>query len=575
MRLIKIGLVHSPDKKIAESQNFGLKFSPVWAYVLASYIEENGAKATLFDLNSMELRDIEECDAFFFSGLNQDISSIKTASAYCRDKFPQAKHFIGGPIAWSFDKAGELEILDDFDFICIGDGEILTEIIIKFLDRKVPASLEKVIRIKERFDLQKSLPMSKRLISETVQNYYGAVIEVSRGCPFLCEFCDIRVMPDNNKNHSKSIDTIISELNYYRVIGVTNFQLACDNFIGDLVFAKELVRAIIANNNLYGWKPSFYTWLTVNFCNYDDLLKDMRIAGFDIIFIGIESFNNNTLLETAKLQNTKVDLVEALKVIQSYGYIVAAGLIFGFDGDDMSSGDTTLDGMLNSALLSGEPSLLSALPGTPLYRRMMLSGRLRDLKSELSLSRHKYRTNIKYLLKSDDLINLYINFFKKVIDATYHYNRLKEFYSLIKKSNNFIAQKNSSSFRLSLLLKDIFRSPRQALFYLKRIFPLIFTYRIYYVLKGFYLTLSMNLGLKYFVFWIYVWANTIDKYGDITPEDFDIESVDENFNYNNLLPLGYRELADEDIPVNKINAQFNSTKKALEKIILIHRTGST
>ena len=47
------------------------------------------------------------------------------------------------------------------------------------------------------------------------------------------------------------------------------------------------------------------------------LMRDMRVAGFDNLFIGVESFENNTLLETAKLQNSKVKIEDELKKIQS------------------------------------------------------------------------------------------------------------------------------------------------------------------------------------------------------------------------------------------------------------------
>ena len=106
----------------------------------------------------------------------------------------------------------------------------------------------------------------------------------------------------------------------------------------------------------------------------------MRKCGFDMLFIGIESFSKNSLLETAKVQNTATDMVSVVREIQSYGFIVVAGLIFGFDSDTDASFQVTLDGLRDSALLSGDPSLLTALPGTPLYRRMKLSGRLRDVR---------------------------------------------------------------------------------------------------------------------------------------------------------------------------------------------------
>ena len=89
----------------------------------------------------------------------------------------------------------------------------------------------------------------------------------------------------------------------------------------------------------------------------------MRRAGFDMLFIGVESFSRNSLLETAKVQNLAPDMVRVVRKIQSYGFIVVAGLIFGFDSDDETCFETMLQGLKDSALLSGDPSLLTALPG--------------------------------------------------------------------------------------------------------------------------------------------------------------------------------------------------------------------
>jgi hypothetical protein len=41
--------------------------------------------------------------------------------------------------------------------------------------------------------------MYRSLMDATIGRYYGAVLEVARGCPFLCEFCDIRILPDTGR----------------------------------------------------------------------------------------------------------------------------------------------------------------------------------------------------------------------------------------------------------------------------------------------------------------------------------------------------------------------------------------
>ena len=567
---MKIGLVHAPNKDFTENQNYGLLFAPVWAYVLSTYISKNqNFESQLYDLNMIEKGDITSCDYYFYSGINQDLESLLGVQSYLSSKYPASISFLGGPIAWSFEKASELEKLNSFDHICIGDGELLVPKIMNALEGG--QELPKIILTEERFELAQSLPMDANLINKTAKYYYGGVIEVSRGCPFLCEFCDIRVLPDNNRNHCRNIDSIIQELDTYRKNGITNIQLACDNFIGDLDWAKHLVKRILEFNKAHNWNPSFYTWLTINIGNYDDLMKDMRLAGFDNLFIGVESFDNNSLLETSKLQNTKFTLVSTIRNIQSFGFIVVAGLIFGFDSDSEKSFDSTLDGITDSGLLSGDASLLTALPGTPLYRRMRLSDRLREFKHDSLLGGHKYVTNIKYLMSTDTIIDGYITFSKKFMDGDYQYRRLINFYKIIKISDNFMNVNRGGYTDPLVFLKKASTNPTLLFFHLRRMIPIIFSARVYYLFKALLFVIknkfTHKIGIQYFIFWLFIWVNAISKYGKITANDFDLDSVPNNYDIRKILPDNYREEADEKIPANKINAQFKATSTQLKKII--------
>lgn len=568
-----IGLVHSSNRSFSENQNYGLKFAPVWAFTLSTYIKNEGFDSVLFDLNVFDRDIITEVDAYFLSGINQDLDEILSVANYIKSTYPNKLIFLGGPIAWSFDQANQIDSLSLIDHICIGDGEIIVSEILSSL--KLSKDMPKIIRSEERFNLGLSRPMDEQLIKESYKNYYGAVIEVSRGCPFLCEFCDIRVLPDNNRNHSRNIETVISELDTYRRLGIRNIQLACDNFIGDLPWADKMVDAIISYNKKYQFTPSFYTWLTINIAGYDDLMKRMRIAGFDNLFIGVESFENNTLLETAKLQNTKFDITTCLKNIQSFGFVVVAGLIFGFDSDTEESFQSTLDGITDSGLLSGDASLLTALPGTPLYRRMNLSNRLRDFKHDSLLGGYKYVTNIKYLLNKDRIINLYISFSKKFLDGDFQYKRIHNFYNIITSSNNLINITRPGYTDINSFLKLTIKSPKLLYFHIARVFPLFHPFRFYFLSKAIllatYMRFKYKIGFQYFIFWIFIWVNALNKYGKIRPEDFNIESVPTNFDINDLIPTGYLELATEKIPQNKINAQAKSTIRQLERVINIRK----
>ena len=566
-----IVFVHAPNPVYAATQTYGAAFVPLWAQTLGSYIPTDGNyRLVLYDNRFNKPSKISEADVFFFSGINQDLDILLNLLKTFRETFPKATYFIGGPICMSFDLSGKLSQLYKFDHICVGDGEVIIDTIIENFNAEGNV-LPKIIRAPARFDLTQAKVIDSRLVEPTIKRYYGGVVEISRGCPFLCEFCDIRTLPDNNRMHNKSIDVIIDELDYLCRQGVTRFLLACDNFIGNLQYAEEVLDRIIEWRKRTGFMPTFYTWLTINLYKSNRLMRKMRLSGFDLLFIGIESFDSNSLLETGKVQNTATDLVKAVQQIQSFGFIVVAGLILGFDSDNADSFQKTLDGMEAAALLSGDPSLLVALPGTPLYRRMKLSGRLRNTKD--SLGGVKYHSNIRFLMPRKTIIEVFKTFVTKFNEGNYQYNRLKAYFNLLERKGNLIPLVNGGGFGNIMaygkaLLTDLYALKLMSIRFGR---TLLRPKMLWYVLKGFNLFLSKRGKIpgafEYFQFWFFAWSNSVLKYTAIRDEDFDVESVDPDFSIENILPANYEELADEPIPKNKIHAQARLTKKQLQKLI--------
>lgn len=566
-RPLRVVFVHAPDPNYADTQNYGAQFMPLWAYTLAAHIPDDGRYAlTLIDTRLGPVAEIAAGDVFLFSGINQDLGMILKTQAELKRRHPSAKFLIGGPICWSFDQAGDLGKLAGFDCIHIGDGE---DAIAGILDRLASgAPIDRLIRRKDRFEIGHAKPLHRPLLDATIGRYYGAVLEVSRGCPFLCEFCDIRVLPDNNRPHNMSADLIVDEIDHLCGLGVSQFLLACDNFIGEPRWAEEVVDKLLAWQARTGHRPSLYTWLTINLHKHPDLMRKMRRAGFDMLFIGIESFNVNSLLETAKLQNSAASLTQAIQDIQAFGFVVVAGLIFGFDSDRDDAFEITLNGLRESGLLSGDPSLLTALPGTPLYRRMKLSGRLRDVR--YGLGGYKYQTNIRYLLPRESMIEGYRRFVAQFVDGAYQYDRLKRYFDNLARGD-FIPIEGGGYGNLGLLARMVFRNSaamRQWATRLRR-----FAARpsnLYYAAKGLGLVLARRRyrgGLSYFKFWLFAWTNAVLKYQNLTERDFDIEGVEAGFDIRRILPASYAETADEQIPAGKIDAQLRATMRQLEAVI--------
>src|SRR6185369_7628404 len=119
-----ITFIHSPDAFLAETQQYGAMFMPVWAYTLAAYVEEpERYDLRLFDMRFDAVDDLPPADLFVFSGVNQDYETIIATHSRLSARYPEATFIIGGPITWSLNQAGEIGKLLMFDHVFIGDGE--------------------------------------------------------------------------------------------------------------------------------------------------------------------------------------------------------------------------------------------------------------------------------------------------------------------------------------------------------------------------------------------------------------------------------------------------------------------
>jgi radical SAM superfamily enzyme YgiQ (UPF0313 family) len=121
---------------------------------------------------------------------------------------------------------------------------------------------------------------------------------------------------------------------------------------------------------------SFTTEASVNLADDDELLEQMRTAGFRQVFIGIETPVVESLKEAQKGQNTRRDLIDSVRHVQSYGMEVLGGFIVGFDNDPDDIFERQMDFIRESAIPVAMVGLLAAIPDTQLWRRLEREGRL-------------------------------------------------------------------------------------------------------------------------------------------------------------------------------------------------------
>jgi radical SAM superfamily enzyme YgiQ (UPF0313 family) len=208
-----------------------------------------------------------------------------------------------------------------------------------------------------------------------IDRYHALTIQFARGCPFNCEFCDIITMY-GRKPRMKSVEQVMAEIRECHRLGSHQIFVVDDNFIGNKKIAKELLRAIARFGHETGYQVDFNTEVSIDVALDDELLGLLREANFTTLFIGIESPRVESLKETRKHQNLREDLVKSVRKVQSYGIQVQAGMIVGFDHDDLSIFEEQLQFVEEARIPVSMTGMLQAVPRTPLHARMKQEGRL-------------------------------------------------------------------------------------------------------------------------------------------------------------------------------------------------------
>ena len=200
-----------------------------------------------------------------------------------------------------------------------------------FLEDLKNGHLKKIYRASGFCDLHHTPIPSWDLIR--MKKYASMSIQFSRGCPFNCEFCNVTAL-FGHRPRIKTPQQVIAELDsIYDAGWRSNIFFVDDNFIGNKQYLKaQLLPALIE------WRKNkkgcvFFTEASINLADDPELLDMMVKAGFDSVFIGIESPDDACLTECHKTQNKNRNLLQNVKIIHQAGLQVMGGFIVGFDSD--------------------------------------------------------------------------------------------------------------------------------------------------------------------------------------------------------------------------------------------------
>lgn len=201
-----------------------------------------------------------------------------------------------------------------------------------------------------------------------------ALVQVTQGCNFRCNFCVIPALYDK-QFLVPQVDAALAEI---AALPDDNLFLVDDNLIGNLPFAKRLFEGMI------GMGKRWICQCTLNVALDPEMLDLMRRAGCRMLNMGLESLTPGDLKDTQnKKQNSVLGYTEAIRRIHDAGILVSGGFIFGFDHDDKTVFDRALHFMHSSRIDFVACHVLTPYPGTADYTRFKAEGRI--LTDDLSL----------------------------------------------------------------------------------------------------------------------------------------------------------------------------------------------
>jgi radical SAM superfamily enzyme YgiQ (UPF0313 family) len=338
---------------------------PLGLLTVASMLPPEWRKR-LVDLNVRKLTaaDLAWAEMAFVSAMAVQRKSAQAVIDRC--KAAGVRVVAGGPLFIT-----EHEQFPAVDHFVLNEAELTLP---PFLADLARGCAQKVYACDEFADLQRTPAPAWQLVDR--RSYATMAIQFSRGCPYNCDFCNVTVLL-GHRPRLKSADQIVAELDaLYKLGWRETVFFVDDNLIGNKRALKEsLLPALIRWRKGKTGMP-FNTETSINLADDEQLMRLMSDAGFDTVFIGIETPSEESLAECGKKHNRNRDLVEDVKRIQRHGMQVQGGFIIGFDSDTPSIFQRQIEFIQKSGIVTAMVGLLQAPLGTRLYQRLAREGRL-------------------------------------------------------------------------------------------------------------------------------------------------------------------------------------------------------
>ena len=425
----------------------------------------------LVDLNieSLNIEAIKWADLVCTGGMLSQQKGILSLIdlAHSFDK----KVVIGGP-----EPTSQPDIYLHADYLVLGEGEVTIPDFLNDLslgkEKGVyhPSGMAKMDEaVIPRFDLIK------------FNAYLFMGLQVSRGCPYRCEFCNV-IELFGRKPRAKMTDQVLAELDTLYNLGYRgHIFFVDDNFLSSKKIKDLLVQiALWSASRKY---PFYFAAETsIDLVNKDEVLGLLKDADFRYISLGIETPENEVLQKACKNQNMNYSIPEVVKKLMLYGIIVDASFILGFDNETRQTASLLIQSIQDSGICMAMIGTLYALPNTRLLDRLRKENRLFSEATILSadnteIDQMTSGLNFITLRSRKQILSEYIHILESVYSPENYFERLSMLGLNLKIDNKHKPDLKKGLRMFYSFLKICIRlgfSRKTSLLYWKLIFKILF-----------------------------------------------------------------------------------------------------
>lgn len=417
----KILFVYPESPKTFWSFSYALKFiskkssfPPLGLITVAAMLPDTWEKR-LVDMNTTSLKDkdIQWADYVFISAMVIQKDSARSLINRC--KALGVKTVAGGPLFTC-----EHSEFGDVDHLLMYEGELTIPEFLHDLEKGNP---KRLYTANGWADLSQTPIPSWELVD--MRKYATLNIQYSRGCPYNCEFCNVTTLFGHTPR-TKSAEQLLQELDVIYEMGWNGgVFFVDDNFIGNRKKLKEdILPVLIQWMEKRKYPFNFITEVSINLSDDEELMQLMVKAGFNSVFVGVETVSEESLTECNKLQNKNRNLIECVRKMQHYGLQVQGGFIVGFDSDNPTIFKKMIEFIQDSGIVTAMVGLLNAPKGTRLYQRLMEEGRISS-----SFSGNNTDLSMNFIPKMN--LNILLDGYNHIINTIYspkhYYERIMNF----------------------------------------------------------------------------------------------------------------------------------------------------